>query len=522
MKYLTDKEAAERWGCSLRHMRRMCQAGELPGARKRQGCWEIPETAHPKLAEPAKVAKIADSQELAGLPARKRDKAIHHLGIVQEFERFAGQWQREGGTQGDAMVMFCKMNPGVSRRSLERWPKRFREEGLEGLVDMRGAGGFLADAISAEAFEHFKSLYLTQQRLSVKQCRQMTLFESKDKHLGWRMPSLRSMYRLVKDSVPLPAQVLHREGLAAYEARCAPYIETDLEQIEPGSVWIGDHSPLNCWIRHRGRWVRPWITCWMDMRSRAIVGRDINASPNQTTIMLAAKRGLERYGPPESVKVDNGKDYDSEMWTGTTKVRRRMLQKGYLDEQMTAGLYAMMDIAVSFAIKYYPQSKAVERLFDTIDRQFTKTIPTYCGKNTDQKPDYINDMLKSDKAIKEAYGLESFAAMLDKYIDVYNNSAHSGRGVDGQTPLQVLSQRASRRVMAAGVLELMMRVWSGELIVGKNGVRFKRMWYGQYDIELLAHQGKKVRVAYDSDDLSKVWVYDATTMRWFAWPSRHD
>jgi len=131
-------------------------------------------------------------------------------------------------------------------------------------------------------------------------------------------------------------------------------------------------------------------------------------------------------------------------------------------------------------------------------------------------------MLKSDKAIKEAYGLESFAAMLDKYIDVYNNSAHSGRGVDGQTPLQVLSQRASRRVMAAGVLELMMRVWSGELIVGKNGVRFKRMWYGQYDIELLAHQGKKVRVAYDSDDLSKVWVYDATTMRWFAWPSRHD
>ena len=81
------------------------------------------------------------------------------------------------------------------------------------------------------------------------------------------------------------------------------------------------------------------------------------------------------------------------------------------------------------------------------------------------------------------------------------------------SPSQVLASRSSRRVLADGVLDLLMRVWSGELKVGKNGVRFKGLWYGQYSPALFAHQGKKVRVAYDPDDLRTVHVYDATTWK---------
>ena len=106
------------------------------------------------------------------------------------------------------------------------------------------------------------------------------------------------MHRLIDDRILLAVQVLHREGLAAYEAKCAPYIEVDPDSVEPGQVWVGDHSEFNCWIRHAGRWVRPWVTAWEDYRSRAIVGYRISASPNQTTIMLAAKRAVEEHGPP--------------------------------------------------------------------------------------------------------------------------------------------------------------------------------------------------------------------------------
>ena len=66
------------------------------------------------------------------------------------------------------------------------------------------------------------------------------------------------------------------------------------------------------------------------------------------------------------------------------------------------------------------------------------------------------------------------------------------------------------------ILDLLCRVWSGELTVGKNGVKFRGIWYGKYDPELLALQGKKVRVSYDPDDLAEVDVYEAATWRYIA------
>jgi len=287
----------------------------------------------------------------------------------------------------------------------------------------------------------------------------------------------------------------------------------DPDSVAPGAVWIGDHHQCNCWVRHHGKWMRPWLTAWEDMRSRAITGFHVCPSPNQMTIMLAAKRGIEKYGPPDSVKIDNGKDYDSEMWTGTTKARRKAIKKGQIDELMVAGLYAMMDVTVSFAIPYHPQSKPIERFFDTFDCQFVKTMPTYCGKDTARKPDYLNDLLGSDKGLREAMDLTEFERLVGTYIDKYNSTSHSGAGMNGQSPMQVLNSRESRRVLADGVLELLARGWSGELTVGKNGVKYRGMWYGQYDMDLLAHQGRKVRIAYDPDDLSRVHVYDANTMK---------
>jgi hypothetical protein len=223
------------------------------------------------------------------------------------------------------------------------------------------------------------------------------------------------------------------------------------------------------------------------------------------------RKGLDQYGPPESVKIDNGRDYDSEMWTGTTKNRRRLLRKGYLDEPAVMGLYAMMNIAVSFAIPYHPQSKPIERWFDTLDMQFTKAMDTYCGKDTARKPEGLGDYLKTNKAIENALTLETLAPLVDRYIAAYNATAHTGAGMDGRSPNEVMALRENRRVIDAESLDLICRVWSGELTVGKNGVKFKDIWFGQYDTNLLYRQGRKVRVSYDPQDLSSVHVYDATT-----------
>jgi len=506
------KKAALLLGTTERHTRRMCTEGKLMGAVKPAGCgrWKIPVTAHAKLAADSPAEKLPG--ELEGVPTDKRDRALKRLGLLKKFDQYAAAFGRKGGTATEALARFCTEQK-IKKRSFERWKYRFKKYGLIGLVDSRGGGKFISQIISPEAFELFKSMYLTQQQLSVKTCYQNISFVNRDENKGWKIPSLQFFYKFIKRAIPLGVEVLHREGLAAYEAKCAPYITIDPDSVQPGQIWVGDHHQFNCWVRHRGRWIRPWITAWEDMRSRSITGLHISASPNQTTILTATKRAIEKYGPPDSVKIDNGRDYDSEIWTGTTKAKRRAIKKGEIDEQMVAGIYAMMDIAVSFAIPYHPQSKPLERFFDTLDTQFTKTFETYCGKDSARKPEHLNQLLSSEKAIARGHTLESFTKLVAEYVEVYNNTAHTGAGMGGRTPAEVMATRQSRRVLAEGAAELLLRVWSGELVVGKNGVNFKRMWYGQYNMGLAAYQGKKVRVAYDPDDLRQVYVYDAATLK---------
>jgi len=512
--YLDIRTAAVRMKVTGRHVRRMCEAGKLRGAVRDGRRWKIPVTADARLWQPTGPKKLSDSDELLEVPEPKRRKALWRLGVIQQWKSFSAQTDEEGMSRLAAQKMFAAATEGVTEPTLRRWLCAYRHEGLLGLVDKRGGGRTIAEMISPEAFELFKSMYLAPQQLSVRTCWLNVKYVNSVQSKDWRVPPLRSMYRYAIEQIPLPARILHREGLAAYEAKCAPYVQSDPDTIQPGQVWVGDHHQLNVWIRNKQRWVRPWITAWLDLRSRHVVGWHISTSPNQTTILLAMKRGLQAFGPPESVKIDNGRDYDSEMWTGTTKARRKALGAGYLDEQMIAGLYAMMDVTVGFAIPYHPQSKRIERWFDTLDMQFCKTLPTYCGKDSSRKPEGLADLLKSQQAIDDAYDLESFRELAGRYIDdVYNKTAHGAADMGGKSPARMMAERGSRRALAEGVVDLLMRVWSGEIKVGKNGVKFHGMWYGQYDMELHARQGQTVRLAYDPDDLRKVHVYDATTLK---------
>ncbi len=509
MKYLDIKTAAELLGQTARHVRRLCREGKLAGAERAGGKWRIPTTAEPALA--VAESKDHDPAELAAIAKHKRDEAVRRLGIIKDFEEFAARCSSSCISKNKALDLYVATH-NIKKRTLQRCMSKYMHQGLIGLVDTRG-GVAGADAISKDAFELFKAMYLTQQRLSVKSCWQNVCYINKSQKKGWRVPSLDFMYKYINRQIPQPVQVLHREGLAAYQAKYAPYIQSDPDSVQPGAMWVGDHHQFNCWIRHRGKWGRPWVTAWEDYRSRTITGFHISTTPNQTTILRAMKKAIESYGPPDAVKIDNGKDYDSQMWTGTTKAKRRALRKGYIDEYMVAGLYAMLEVAVSFSLPYHPQSKLIERFFDTLDVQFTKTMPTYCGKDSERKPDYLKDLLSSEKAIAEAHDIESFTKLVGQYVKVYNNTAHSGAGMDKRAPLEVLGQRRSQRVMAEGVIDLLLRAWSGEIAVGKNGVRFKNMYYGQFNPKLLAYQGKKVRVAYDPDNLAVIDVYDAVTLK---------
>jgi len=450
-------------GVSERRIRQMCESGKLLGARKQGSVWQIPKTADVRLMETPDG--LGTPEDFHRLPKNKQDLAIWRAGIVQQARAFIGASVRTGAARRQALAAFAK-NAQVSTRSVQRWMSDYRRHGILGLVDKRGAA-VKGPEISDAAWNEFLSLYLDEKRPSVRQCYDIVCFQNQQQDLNWRLPSLRRMQQLIHERVPKPALILNREGQAAYDAQCAPYIMTDLSAIEPGSVWIGDHHQFDCWVRHRGKWIRPWITAWEDMRSRAIVGWLVTDAPNSTTIMQAFRDGCETFGPPESVKIDNGKDYDSELFTGTTKQRRKLQTR--LDEKNISGIYANMNISVSFSIPYHPQSKAIERWFDTLEGQFVRTMPTYCGKDTDRRPEHLFDYLKTGRALDEAMELDEFAEIVGHYIQTYNTTAHTGRGMDRATPLQVMATRDGRRMVDAASLALLCRSYDPEDMAAGRG-----------------------------------------------------
>jgi transposase InsO family protein len=513
--YVDIKSAAAVIGASERHVRRCCVAGELAGAKQEKGKWLIPVTAHPRLAAAGTGANIRFTPaSLQNVAASKRELAISRLGMLTECDKFVASLMGCGSSRQEALAAFAAKN-NIGLRTLQRWMSDFKREGITALVD--GRGGVTTDeSFSADAKKFFEALYLTEQRLSVAICYSMTVHHSKTHGLEWEIPSLRSVQNHAA-SVPEHIRVLYREGKAAYDARFAPYIQRDPESILPGAWWTGDHHQFNLFIRHRGQWVRPWITAWEDMGSRAIVGWYISTGPNQTTILQAMRRGIEKFGPPDSVKIDNGKDYDSRMFTGVTKSQRRSGIE--IDESLVTGIYGMMGITASFAIAYHPQAKPIERLFDTLDCQFTKTFKTYCGKDSDRKPEDLQGYLKTEKAVAESPSLEDFSAKLEKWVEAYNNTAHGGAGMDGRTPMEVLNSRTSRRVVEPAVLDMLLCVWSGELKVGKNGIRWMGMNYGQFEHALVP--GTCVRIAYNPDDVRTVAVYNAENLTFICHASQN-
>ena len=118
--YLDSKKAATLLGVTERHVARMCTNDDLPGAVKNGSQWFIPVSAHPKLAAGGHQQKLQDSAELQNVPAGKRKDAIRKLGLIQDFERFAGAYLHNGGWRSEAVAVFTAQKK-IPMRSFYRW-----------------------------------------------------------------------------------------------------------------------------------------------------------------------------------------------------------------------------------------------------------------------------------------------------------------------------------------------------------------------------------------------------------------
>lgn len=401
----------------------------------------------------------------------------------------------------------------LSQSTLYNWQAKHRADGLSGLLPQYGKRKG-ERRIDAPAWEFFQVQYLQQSRPSVGDC--YILLARKAKIEGWTIPSRATIARMVKEDIPEAVRTLRRFGEKKYMDDIQTFTRRDPESIRAGQVFVGDHHILDVFINvgtiEKPKWARPWMTAWLDMRSRKFVGWTVNLSPCTDEIIAAfANAALDpAIGLPRHIYIDNGRDYCSAKFAGrghrgnplTEEDKETLIAEG----KMARSLMDRLDIKTHWAIVENARAKVIERAFKEVVERFSKAFPLYCGRNQDERPDVLEERMKNPK--KYAMNLAEFRAIFDDWIrTVFNKTVSQGAGRAGECPDETyMRTRLPVRTADADVMRLYFMRSTNPFRIGRNGITFRKAEYYHPDMALL--KGKRVYVRYRDEDPEHIWLYD--------------
>jgi len=297
------------------------------------------------------------------------------------------------------------------------------------------------------------------------------------------------------NNIPKPVLVRWRDGAKAFEDLCMPYISRDYTSFKSNQICVTDHHIFDQFVVGPGnKLMRPWGTYFEDMRSRLIVASYVRCKePNADVVLACFARGVNAYGIPSEIVLDNGKDYKSlDIFNTEEKNKANSLAK-------------QLDIITHYALPYNAKAKPIERFFRTFEEQFGKLWQSYCGNNPNNRPRRLKNLNRDQYPT-----FEEWKEIHDMYIDQhYNMAPHTGNGMDGRSLYEVYHENlVEKRVAPREVLRLFMMRTTKALNVQRNGVRLfgKNFW----SPELVEHQGKQVCARYDPDSIGTLNIYSAS------------
>jgi hypothetical protein len=535
--WLSTEQAAALMEVSTRHICRIAVRDWVSQGLARQvgGVWQIRQDAHPKLNPLAPVApqKAIIQAEVAKVGQQALSEAGWKKHIVEAWQKHLDAAATLKMSESAATIAFlaklAKDLQGTgrevpSRRTLYYWQKKLSDAGAaEALVDGRVLRKSRGTALKEENpfFAALKQIWATSDQRKVKPCYDAARFLALSQ--GWDVPSLLQARRFV-DAIDRREAILRRKGKEAFVNDCLPHETRDYTTGESNDQWVSDHHQFDVFVKVGSKinpktgvaepvYKRPWLTAWMDMRSRKIVAWQIREiSPNYEVVLQTLCAGCLSHGVPVSVYSDNGKDYDNQILTGETKQQRRdrlaRARKNGTDpeaEPRILGIYAALDMKHTHALPRHPQSKTIERFFGTVCERFSKFVPMYCGNAPENRPEGFEKKLVAGEGIT----LEAFTDLFSQWVDVdYNQREHTGDGLDGETPARAWELHLkTKRTAPREVLEMLMQPRLPRK-VNQLGVEANGLTYGRYVLNGWIGQTLFVRINLADVSCVTVWSQD--------------
>ena len=376
-----------------------------------------------------------------------------------------------------------------------------------------------------EARGYLHQLWLSSRARTVMRVYRAFLAEAKRR--SWPLASYPTVRRLIR-AIPSDLCVLAREGEKKYLGTTAPFIQRSWDDLPAGDGWCGDHHQLDFFVRHdrTGKLLRPWLTAWLDLGSRVVIGWTICEKPNTQTILEAFAHGVRSKprpeysrlcGLPRFVYVDNGKDYRSATLEATT---RNSLGRLNAEVEIIRGLFPELHINVVHAIAFNAKAKPVERFFGSLAMDLSPAVPGYCGHDTAHKPEALAEQIKKHERwlageLSETpfLPLSAVPALFDAWLFGYHTRAHSELARDGRKLSPLMHWQLYGHAPAIprdDTLELLL-MHRETAKVQKNGIKLDGCWY--WADALVEHLGEEVQVRRARAEAGRAYLFSSTGQR---------
>lgn len=469
----------------------------LPEAR-------FPEEAKPKAAKPLDTYSADEQEEIA-----------FWLRLVKRWQDYRNK-PGANKTEVDArFVQWCKLEyleRAISVDTLYRRWNAVRANDLDGLIDKRGKWKKGRSSIPDPMWQAFLYYYLDESQHPLKKCYEYTKLEMQTSfpELVGDMPSYTTFYRRAQADIPEPLKVLGREGEKAFRDRCAPYIRRIYDEMQSNEWWIADNHTFDIITEgENGQRHRLYLTAFFDARSGIFTGCYVTNAPSSQSTLIALRRGILKYGIPENIYVDNGREFLTFDIGG--QGHRKKKPKDGQERFAPPPVFERLGIHMTNAIVRNAKAKIIERRFRDVKDHLSRLFETFTGGNVLEKPERLKSVLKDGRIPLDATLVETVEELLDWY---FNQQPYGGAVArdHGKPRQQVYNENLhTKRVASAEDLNLMLMRSSRAQKVTNRGVHLdiagQRIDYWNDEL-VFYYKGKQVYYRYDPDDLSEVRVYD--------------
>lgn len=534
MTYLTVKEVAEIKGCSVQYIKKIVLNGEIKSEistnqnnRKKylipikeltpqeqikyykQKGLSIPDDLIPK----SRVKPERQHKTLEEFSAEQREDIAFWIRIINAWDEYCSKSKLQKVAATEKFVQIQQVtNPdiNISKGILYRKKAALKADDLAGLIDNRGSWKKGKSTIPEDVWQCFLSFYLDEAQHPIKACYEYTeIWMKQEAPQFLPLPSYAAFYRKIQTDIPKPVEVLGRQGEKAFRDRCAPYIKRTYEGMVSNEWWIADNHTFDVQTKGEdGKLHRLYLTAFFDARSGIFTGCYVTSAPSSQATLIALRKGILKYGIPDNIYVDNGREFLT-FDVGGLGHRTKKSQK---DKFAPPPVFERLGVKMTNAIVRNAKAKIIERRFRDVKDRLSRLFPTYTGGNVVEKPERLKKVIKDSDNIPTDY--EFTQAVEDILTYYFNEQPYSGAvsSDSGKSRMQVYKENLSvKRVAAEEDLNLMLMRSTRSQKVGRRGVHIKiageQLDYFNDEL-ILNHIGESVYCRYDPENIAQVRIYD--------------